>query len=143
MDPITALSLACNVLQLVDAAIKCGETVYKLYKDGFTEDQEDLESLAGTMESVVSGLQNTPNTANVRRSAIEPEIVKLLNESTKLSKELRDLVKEGKPKTPGSLKAAGVAAMKKLVHKSDVEALREKLETCRINLIAVFSAATQ
>jgi hypothetical protein len=143
MDPLTALALACNVLDLVDRAIKCGKTVYKLYKDGFTEDQEDLESVTGTMESVVTGLQKAPNNANVRKSAMDPQIIKLLTESTKLCGELRDLVKKCKPETPGSWRAAGVAALKKLVHKSDIESLEKKLETCRINLIAVFSAAIQ
>jgi hypothetical protein len=143
MDPVTALGLACNVLDLVGKAIKCGKTVYKLYKDGFTEDQEDLESVAGTLESVVTGLQKVPNNANVRKSAMDPQIFKLLTESTKLCGELRDLVKKCKPKTPGSWRAAGVAALKKLVHKSDIESLEKKLETCRINLIAVLSAATQ
>jgi hypothetical protein len=176
MDPLTALGLACNVLDLVGKAIKCGTTVYKLYKDGSTEDQEDLESVAGTLESVVTGLQKAPNNANVRKSAMDPQIVKLLTESTKLCVELRDLVKKCKtatsaattstttssattssaaassttttstnsrPKTSGSWRAAGVAALKKLVHKSDIESLEKKLETCRINLIAVFSAATQ
>jgi hypothetical protein len=180
MDPLTAIGLACNVLDLVGKAIKCGKTVYKLYKDGFTEDEEDLESVAGTLESVVTGLQKAPNNANTRKSAMDPQIVKLLTESTKLCVELRDLVKKCKtatsttttsattstttssktpssaaassttitstismPKTSGSWRAAGVAALKKLVHKSDIESLEKKLETCRINLIAVLSAATQ
>jgi hypothetical protein len=181
MDPLTALGLVCNVLDLVGKAIKCGKTVYKLYKDGFTEDQEDLESVAGTLESVVTGLQKAPNNANIRKSAMDPQIVKLLTESTKLCVELRDLVKKCKtatsmtttstttsttttsstatssaaalsttttstisrPKTSSSWRAAGVAALKKLVHKSDIESLEKKLEICRINLIAVLSAATQ
>jgi hypothetical protein len=143
MDPLTALGLASNVLDLVGNAIKCGKTVYKLYKDGFTEDQEDLEAISGILDSVVTGLQKAPNNANVRKSGTDPQIVKLLTESIKLCSELRDLVKKCKPDISGSWRAAGVAALRKLVHKSDIESLEKKLETCRINLIAVFSAATQ
>jgi hypothetical protein len=143
MDPLTALGLASNVSDLVGNAIKCGKTVYKLYKDGFTEDQEDLEAISGILDSVVTGLQKAPNNANARKSGTDPQIVKLLTESIKLCSELRDLVRKCKPDISGSWRAAGVAALRKLVHKSDIESLEKKLETCRINLIAVFSAATQ
>ena len=84
MEPLSALSLACDVLDLVERAIKCGKIVYKLYKDGFTDDQDDLETVADTMETVVAGLQKAPIKANVRKSAMDPQIVKLLTQSTKL-----------------------------------------------------------
>ena len=83
MEPLTALGLVCNVLQLVDQAIKCGKIVHKLHKDGFTDDQTDLEAVADTMEEVVTGLQKAPNNANVRKSALNPEIAKLLTKSVR------------------------------------------------------------
>lgn len=143
MDPLTALALACNVLQLVDQAIKCGQIVQKLHKDGFTDDQSDLEAVADTMEGVVTALQKAPNNANVRKSALDPEITKLLTRSSTLCASLRDLIKKCQPETKGSWRSAGVAALAKLVHKSEIESLKNDLETCRASLAAVFSAATQ
>jgi hypothetical protein len=143
MDPVTAIGLACNVLDLVDKAIKCGKIVHKLYKDGFTDDQEDLETVADTMETVVTELHKASNTAKVRKSAMDPQIVQLLTRSTTLCASLRDLIKKCKPEKSGSWKAAGVAALKKLVHKSEIETLEKSLDTCRANLGVSFSAATQ
>jgi hypothetical protein len=143
MDPLTAIGLACNVIDLVDNAIKCGKVVYKLYKDGFTDDQDDLKAVAETMEAVVTGLQKAPNKANVRKTALDPQITELLTRSSTLCTSLRDLIKKCQPKTKGSWGSAGVAALKKLVHKSEIESLEKDLETCRNSLVVVFSAATQ
>lgn len=143
MDPVTALGLACNVLDLVEKAIQCGKIVWKLHKDGFTDDQADLETVADTMEAVVSGLQKAPNKVKVRKSDLDPQIAKLLTRSAGLCASLRDLIKKCKPDTQGSWRAAGVAALKKLVHKSEIESVEKELETCRVNLIAIFSAATR
>ena len=143
MDPVTAIGLACNVLDLVDRAIKCGKIVHKLYKDGFTDDQDDLETVADTMETVVARLREAPKTANVRKSAMDPQIAQLLTKSTTLCASLRDLIKKCKPEKTGSWRAAGVAALKKLVHKSEIQTLEKNLEACRSNLGVSFSAVTQ
>lgn len=143
MEPLTALGLACNVLDLMEKAIKCGKIVHKLHKDGFTDDQDDLETVADTMETVAAGLQKAPNNANIRKSAMDPQIAKLLTRSATFCASLRDLIKQCKPETKGSWRAAGVAALKKLVRKSEIESLEKNLETCRSNLTAAFSAATQ
>ena len=143
MEPLTALSLACNVLQLVDEAFKCGKIIFKLYQDGFTDDQVDLEGIADTMEEIVTGLQKAPNNANVRKSALDPKIAELLTKSSKLCASLRDLIKKCRPETKGSWRSAGVATLKKLAHKSEIESLRNNLDTCRTELVAVLSSATQ
>jgi hypothetical protein len=143
MDPATAIGLACNVLDLVDRAIACGKTVHKLHKDGFTEDQADLGAVADTMEEVVTGLQKAPTNAKVRKSALDPEIAKLLTKSTLFCINLRDLLKKCQPETKGSWRSAGVAALTKLVRKSEIESVKNDLEACRASLAIVLSAATQ
>jgi hypothetical protein len=144
MDPLTALGLVCNVLDLVNRAANCGKTVHKLHKDGFTDDQADLEAIADTMEEVVTGLlQKAPNNASGGKSALDQETAKLLTKSTLLCIDLRDLVKKCRPETKGSWRSAGVAALVKLVRKSEIESLKTDLETCRSSLTAVLSAATQ
>jgi len=143
MEPLSALALACNVLDLVERGIKCGRLVCALYKDGATDDQEALEAMADTMGSVVVALQEAPRNANIRKSALDPQIDKLLARSTTLCIQLRDLVHKCQPPTRGSWKAAGLAALRKAVHKSEVEALEKDLESCRNGLVALFCAATQ
>jgi len=143
MEPLSALALACNVLDLVERGIKCGRLVSALYKDGATDDQEALEAMADTMGSVIVALQEAPRNANIRKSALDPQIDKLLARSTTLCTQLRDLVHKCQPPTRGSWKTAGLAALRKAVHKSEVEALEKDLESCRNGLVALFCAATQ
>ena len=143
MEPLSALALACNVLDLIERGIKCGKLVCALYKDGTTSDQDGLESMADTMDSVVTGLETTRQKAHVHPSAFDPRIDKLLARSTTLCTGLRDLVSACQPKTKGSWRAAGLAALRKVMHKSDIEALEKDLEVCRGGLVALFSAATQ
>ena len=143
MDPLTALSFACNVLQLVDGAIRCGRVVHKLHKDGFTDDHEDLEVVANNMEAIVTGLQNVTNTSNVRKSTLDPQITSLLARSTKLCASLRSLILRCQPGTKGSWRSASAAAFRQLVHKSEIESLEKDLETCRTSLATVLSAETQ
>lgn len=143
MEPVSALAFACNILDLIERGIKCGKIVYILYEDGITKDQDDLESMADTMDSVVAGLQKAPANTGIRKSAWDPQIDRVLTKSTAVCAKLRDLIKKCQPETKGSWKAAGVAALKKLVHKSDIEALETDLETCRTDLSTLLSAATQ
>lgn len=143
MDPISALAFACNVLDLVEKGIKCSKAVYTLYKDGSTDDQDDLTTMAETMETVVADLQRAPIKANVRKSTLEPQIAKLLAKSTTHCSELQGLIKKCQPDAKGSLKATGLALFQKLVRKSEIEALVRDLQTCRAGLAALLSTATQ
>jgi ribosomal 50S subunit-associated protein YjgA (DUF615 family) len=88
-------------------------------------------------------LQKAPNNANVRKSSLDPEIAKLLTKSIIISTSLRDLIKKCQPETKDSWRSAFLAAVVKLVRKSDIESLKNDLETCRASLAVVFSAATR
>ena len=143
MEPLSALALACNVLDLVERGIKCSKVVYALYKDGSTDDQDDLTTMANTMETVVADLKQAPTRANVRKSALDPQISKLLAKSTALCSELHGLIKKCQLGAKGSLGGAGVALFRKLVHKSEIEALVRDLQTSRTGLAALLSTATQ
>ena len=143
MEPLAALGLACNVLQLVDTAIACGKVVHKLHQDGSTSHQNDLTAAADTMDTVVAGLQTAPGNANVQKSAVDPQVTKLLTRATELCTSLRALIKKCQPQVKDSLRSVGSAAFNMLVHKSEIESLAKELETCRSSLVAIFTAATQ
>jgi uncharacterized protein Yka (UPF0111/DUF47 family) len=143
MDPITALGLACTVLDLVDRAIQCGKMVKKLHDEGFTDDQQDLKAVADTMEAVVSGLQKAPSNAKVRKSDMDPQMANLVTKSATLCASLRNLLKKCTPEMEGSWTSAGIAALRRIVHKSEIESIEKELEACRTNLTTLFSATTQ
>ena len=43
MEPLSTLSLACNVIQLVDYSVKTARFVYKTYNSTTGETQENVE----------------------------------------------------------------------------------------------------
>jgi len=143
MEPLSALAFACNVIDLVERGVKCGQVLYALYKDGATDDQDDIATIADTMEAVVVGLQQAPAKAGIRRSAIDSELTKLLAKCTAVCTKLRDLLKKCQPEKKDSITAAGRALFRKLVHISDMEALDRELHICRTGIVSLLSAATQ
>lgn len=143
MEPLSALALACNVLDLVERGIQCGRLVSTLYRDGTTRDQDGVEDMVDTMNSVIVGLQTAQKHDNTCESALGHQIEELLVRSTALCTELRDRIRKCQPETKGSWRAAGLAALRKVLHKSGTEALEKELESCRSGLVTLFSAVTQ
>ena len=60
MDPISGLSFACNMLDMVDRAIKYGKTIKEIYDSstGLSSKHENLDSVAKSMIAVTEELQN-------------------------------------------------------------------------------------
>ncbi len=58
MDPLSGLSLACNIIQLVDNAIQCSKAAAEIYNsaDGWTRDQERAEHQLTAFEDHISAL---------------------------------------------------------------------------------------
>ncbi|KAK8063639.1 hypothetical protein PG996_008291 [Apiospora saccharicola] len=56
MDPLSALSLSCNVLDLIEKAVKCAVLVKKLHHGASMEIGEDAETVYDTMQEVLSAL---------------------------------------------------------------------------------------
>ena len=56
MDPLTAFSLACGVIQVVDYSTRVVSACREIYKDGVSSENNELEELAGHMKSLRSTL---------------------------------------------------------------------------------------
>lgn len=61
MDPLTAFGLACNILNVVDAAVKCGKTIAELYdsSSGYTHEMEDLQKALSDLEAIEHDLKSS------------------------------------------------------------------------------------
>lgn len=53
MDPVSALSLSCNVLQLIEAAVRTGQAIYKIHKKGKVEGLEDASQKLRDLDELV------------------------------------------------------------------------------------------
>ncbi len=56
MDPISAFSLACNVIQVVDFSIKVASTCRELYKNGTVAEHQETEMMSEHLTGLRSSL---------------------------------------------------------------------------------------
>src|SRR4051794_12201423 len=70
MDPITAFSLAVNVITTVDVAVKTGKTLRELYEStsGFTRETEELIQATGQLEKALAGLDSAQSQLTAAQS---------------------------------------------------------------------------
>ncbi len=59
MDPFTAFSLVCGIVQLVDFSTEVVEKCRELYKDGASSENKDLEKMATQLTGLCTNLDLT------------------------------------------------------------------------------------
>lgn len=62
MDPLTAFSLACGVIQVVDFSMKLLSKSREIYKSGSLAENKEIESMAKHLTNLRTGL-NVPTAA--------------------------------------------------------------------------------
>jgi hypothetical protein len=138
MDPLSALSLAGTIVQLVDFGGKLLSDTVQLYKSscGKLDANQQLQLITGDLQSVIAKLQATPDTASGNAfgrpiEAIpqqEDSLRKICDEASIIAEELlRKLqsltVKDGKHRVLESLKIAIRSAWSK----EEISSLKQRL----------------
>lgn len=68
LDPISALSLACNVIEIVDFSITTVERFRELCRDGVSSENHELEDMVAGLK----GLETSLSTVNAATGVSEP-----------------------------------------------------------------------
>ena len=92
MDPLTALSLACNVIQVIDFSAKIVTKCKELYKDGASAKNKDIESMAKYLANISTDLK-IPETSLSADSAQQEcqedeQLLKLAQQCSETANEL-------------------------------------------------------
>jgi hypothetical protein len=131
-DPITALSLASAVLQLVDFGSKMLVTGYKTYKsvDGVSDCNEHIEVLVADLRALHEKLAQRPSTATAGLSEDEAAIVELAGKSQRIARKLIALLEDLKVKGKGLLRSweAVRKTIKATWKKEEIEILHRQLQ---------------
>ena len=93
MDPVSAFSLACGVIQVVDFSLKISSTCRKLYKKGSLSDNDVIEGWAEDLKKLCAEL-NPPVTDEVPVGTLPANEQELLNLAASCSKTAHNLIKE-------------------------------------------------
>ncbi|KAJ9605381.1 hypothetical protein H2200_010038 [Cladophialophora chaetospira] len=130
-DPISALSLACNVLQLVEQAIEAAKLCKDLYQRGSLDENNSIEEYADRI-----GAANNDLDAVLKRRALAPttrttRLDKICDESTKAAAALKlelNKLKLSKKQGIGQLGRAFTMTLRTIWKKGTIERLQHQLE---------------
>lgn len=142
MDPITTLSLSCNVLDLFDRAIQCGSKIKQLYDSstGHTEDQKNLQDVTNTIATIAHELQSAQ--FQIAESPSDQRMQEVAKNCSFVCDAIRSVLDKCKAKKEKSITSASSAAIRALLHKSDIERLQSELEKGMIMLNSLVTART-
>ena len=138
MDPLTAFSLTCGVIQVIDFSTKIVMRCRQIYKDGATSENKDIESMAEHLTGLATDLKvpspiRDPEFAN-QLYLDDQELLKLAGQcsetATELISELQKLGIQGRQRKRDAFRMAV-----KGVWKGDAtEAIQKRLERHRQTL---------
>lgn len=143
MDPLSALSLGCNILDLVGKAISCGRVVKQIYDsaDGLQKAHETVGIQADRLKEVVDFLEKKQS----EMAAAEDEKIKeITDRCVQASAQLHGVLDDCKAKgTNFRIYAASKAALKSFLNRDKIVAFQEELKNCQTDLHSFVGIAIQ
>lgn len=129
MEPLTALSVACNVLQLAEQGIKSAVACKELYDKGSLDEHNTLDQNSTSLNTLSKQLQDelkqtVGSVASARLHSAAQDVIKSTNE---LRIELNKL-KLSKSQGVRRLGEAFAKALKTLVKSGKIARLQQNLE---------------
>lgn len=131
MDPLTAISLASNIVSFVDLGAKVLSTAWEIYNStsGDTSSNRSRESVARQMEIFAEELL-VPDTS----SGKEKDLCVLAQECRDLAIQILELLQKSIPKNPRSKRQVAWSTLKSLKYDKERLELQERLDNCRDQL---------
>ncbi|KIV84041.1 hypothetical protein PV11_06016 [Exophiala sideris] len=124
MDPVTAIGLSLNVIELGKIFWKTAEFCIACYKDGTERPFGEIKAAAHDLKEVTTKLQTTSKSATLLPSNVD--LQEICRHCCFLAKELDDEIEKLRI-TPGTLKAL-VKAPKIYFKRKHVEELKRKMD---------------
>ena len=136
MDPVSAFSLACGVIQVVDFSLKISSTCRKLYKKGSLSDNDVIEGWAENLTKLCGELK-PPVTNGVPVDTLPANEQELLNLAASCSKTPHNLIKELdglKVSGPRKKREAFKQGFRSIWRKNVIEDIQKRLDSYQKSL---------
>lgn len=134
MDLITAFSIACGVIQLVDFSTKVVFKCREVYKSGSTSEHAELRNMAEHLTSLQSNClsiaQSTPG-GQSSFSANDQELVELAQRCSTVATTLVDELKSLEATASQSYRSAVKLSIKGIGKKNKIDRLQKQLDQYR------------
>ena len=124
MDPLSAFSLACGIIQVVDFSIKAGAKLHELYSDGAISENREVQEMASHLNSLCQGLQ-------LLNQQSQDEVQVLGRKCADTAQELISLLQQLELKRKRTFLQVASKAIKNVKKKSQVVSLQKKLDNYR------------
>ena len=138
MDPLTALSLACNVIQVIDFSATIVTKCKELYKDGASAKTKDIESMAKYLANVSTDLklpETSPSAESAQQGCQEDEkLLKLAQQCSETADELRCELQKLAIQGTHRKRDAVLKAVKETWNGTIIESIENRLEQHRKTL---------
>ncbi|KAI1818296.1 hypothetical protein GGS20DRAFT_350263 [Poronia punctata] len=134
MDPLTALSLAVNVVDLVDKAIKIIRTVAEVSNsvDGFSKDLRNIDREADNLNEIADSIR--VSATNASYNAADKKIRQVSETILSQCQKLQSVLGDCKAKVKANKLEAALAVMKKWRKTGDIEVIQKSIESSRTDL---------
>lgn len=133
MDPLSALSVACNVLQLVELGGKLVSTAFEAHNSAtgqsvdnafIDERTQELQACMGEMKSSLLS----------RSSQLDQTIQRLAGRGEEITKELIALLQYVRARSPGKMWSSLAAAFRQMKKDSQIKTLTARLDKLQKDL---------
>lgn len=131
MEPLTALSLFCNIVDICDHAIKVCKASREIYRSatGRRAQDEELLKYVGELQEILNSVRLSSsrlNTGNLYKSIAEP-----LDRLEAKSAAVRETLDSFRTKRPGNPLSAATATTKLVRGQSKLDRTLQDLKQCR------------
>jgi len=130
MDPLTAFSLACGVIQVIDFSTKVLSQCREIYKNGSLSENESIESMAEVLTTLRADMQPTTSSTGTP-TAGDKDLIQLSIKCSEMAKELIGELQSLKAGSTGSRWKAVSSTYRSLRKKSTIDRMQRQLEEYR------------
>lgn len=133
MDPITAFSLACGVIQVIDFSVNVLSKCREIHKHGSLSENENIESMAEQLTTLRADLQPTTLSTSTRTatSSGDRDPIQLSSRCSEMAKELVGELQSLKAGSTGSRWKAISSTYRSLKKRSMIDRMQKQLDELR------------
>lgn len=133
MDPLTAFSLACGVIQVVDFSTKTVAKCVEIYKDGSSSEYRDLEDLTKHLVEARAKLDLSDANQSVGSFATpdEQSLLEVAGQCSKTADQLVEKLRSLKIEGPHKKRRAVVKSVKLLWERGEIQEIQKRLDGYR------------
>ena len=132
MDPLSALSLASNIVQLVDFGTRVVSASFELYSPDGISINEELECVMSDLVKICSALEQPQHRINGQRSSIsELQLIPLSKSCKTLGEELLTVLNNLKVQSPHKKWQSFSQALKAVWKEKEIHHYKERITNLR------------